>query len=195
MSPILGIYASQISGHLWAPAGAYDSIATTAVGAGGSSSITFSSIPSTYTHLQLRLLGRTTRSATRASIGITFNGTTAGQNYYAEHGVYGTGAATGVDSSANRDNMIVGTGTAASANSSTFGVFVLDILDYANTNKYKTIRSLGGYDANGDGYVTFYSGLYTYTTAITSITLKDNDGTSSFPQYTHAALYGIKAGA
>lgn len=192
MSPILGIYASQMSGHLW-PASSYESIATVSVGSGGSSSITFSSIPSTYTHLQLRLLGRTTRSATRASIGITVNGTTAGQNYYAEHGVYGTGAVTGVDSSANRDNMIVGTGTAASANSSTFGAFVLDILDYANTNKYKTIRSLGGYDANGDGYVTFYSGLYTYTTAITSITLKDNDGTSSFPQYTHAALYGIKA--
>jgi len=170
----------------------YESIATVTVGAGGSSTITFSSIPQTYSHLQLRLLERTTRSAVRASVGIRLNGSTAGQNYYAEHGLYGDGATVGVDVGTTRDNMLLGTGPAASTNSSTFGVFIMDILDYANTNKNKTIRSLGGYDANGSGWVSLYSGLYTYTTAITSFTLKDNDDVSSFPQYTHAALYGIK---
>ena len=54
--PILGVIASGISGHLtppW-PDNSYYQIGTTTVGAGGSSSITFSSIPATYTHLQIR---------------------------------------------------------------------------------------------------------------------------------------------
>jgi hypothetical protein len=55
MTPILGILASGMSGNLWAPGKDFDSIATTTVGAGGASTITFSSIPSTYRHLQIRL--------------------------------------------------------------------------------------------------------------------------------------------
>ena len=173
-------------------AGSYESIATVDVGSGGSSSISFTSIPQTYSHLQLRLIGRTTRVGTTAGVGIRLNGSTAGQNYYANHGLTGNGSAAGVDASANRDNMVFGIAAGSTATSGMFGAFVMDLLDYANTNKNKTIRTLGGVDLNGSGTVSLYSGLYTYTTAITSITLKDNDDTSIFPQYTHAALYGIK---
>ena len=82
MAPILGIYASQISGHLFAPSGAYDSIATTTVGAGGASSITFSSIPSTYTHLQVRITAKGNRGIVIENAYLTFNGD-SGTNYNA----------------------------------------------------------------------------------------------------------------
>lgn len=51
-------YTDMLAGNSfwnpWSPSTDYDSIATTTVGAGGAASITFSSIPSTYQHLQIR---------------------------------------------------------------------------------------------------------------------------------------------
>jgi hypothetical protein len=77
-----------------------------------------------------------------------------------------------------------------SAGANIYGAGVIDILDYANTNKFKTVRSLTGTDLNGSGQIILGSGLYQQTTAITSITLEANGvnwlTNSSF------ALYGIK---
>jgi hypothetical protein len=89
VSPILGIYASQISGHLFAPSGAYDSIAT-ATFTGSALSVTFSSIPSTYTHLQIRGLARTPSG--NDQIDLRFNGDSG--NNYSMHGLSGDGAST-----------------------------------------------------------------------------------------------------
>jgi hypothetical protein len=70
-----------------------------------------------------------------------------------------------------------------------WGVNITDILDYTNTNKFTVARSLGGYDANGSGYVLFASNLWKNTAAVTSITI---EASPSFVQYTQFALYGIK---
>jgi len=82
-----------------------------------------------------------------------------------------------------------------------FGVGIIDILDYANTNKYKTLRgvlglSLNAADASGSfGRVNMSSGSWRNTNAISSITLYPTLGTG-FTQYSSFALYGIKrAGA
>ena len=193
MSPILGIYASQISGHLFAPSGAYDSIATTTVGAGGSSSITFSSIPSTYQHLQLRLIGRSAYAGASEAIRMQLNGQTA-TSYYTNHLLYGDGTSALTD---NDVNSVAGFNIhrlpAATSTASVFGGIVLDILDYTNTNKNKTLRALGGWDANGSGRINFNSGLFTSTTAISSITLTLSTG-SNYAEYSSFALYGIKGG-
>jgi hypothetical protein len=69
-----------------------------------------------------------------------------------------------------------------------FGALVIDILDYTNTNKNTTIRSLGGYDANGSGYLQLESMLWNNTAAINQIVL----GTGGWAQYSSFALYGIK---
>jgi len=181
MAPILGIFASQISGHLFAPSGAYDSIATTTVGAGGASSITFSSIPSTYTHLQIRGISK---MSSGASLYMQLNSDT-GSNY-ARHFLNGNGSTTGAGGNSSFTNMFVGTTANAT---STFGANVIDILDYANTNKYTTSRSLSGADANGSGFLQFMSGLWMNTAAVTTITIT---GDSNFDQYSQFALYGIK---
>lgn len=184
MSPILGIYASQISGHLFT-ASAFDSIATTTVGAGGTSTITFSSIPSTYTHLQVRLICANNSSYYDSDIVMRFNGDT-GSNYY-KHRIYGSGSSVATDAGAGTTMQVARSGGAAGV----FGASVIDILDYTNTSKNKVVRSLYGQDSNGSGYMMFSSGLWNNTSAVTSLTLNDANF-NGFVQYTHAALYGIK---
>ena len=190
MSPILGIYASQISGHLFAPSGAYDSIATTTVGAGGAASVTFSSIPSTYTHLQVRMIARDDRASVTSDSGaFRFNGD-SGTNY-AYHALVGTGSSAVASAADTYNRGLIDRFTASTAGASTFGSAVMDILDYANTSKYKTVKILGGYANNGEGQIAFSSGLWQSTSAISTILIYPNVG-SNWVQYSTFALYGIK---
>jgi hypothetical protein len=163
----------------------YESISTTTVST-PVSSITFSSIPSTYSHLQIRYIGR--NSVNNSVIKITFNSDT-GSNY-SLHYLYGNGASAAAGGAASQTaveaNMAVSTYAA-----NVFGGGVMDLLDYANTNKYKTLRVLNGFDNNGSGQVTFSSGLWMNTNAVTSITLTPNSS-GNFAQYSSFALYGIK---
>jgi hypothetical protein len=184
--PVLGIYASQISGHLWVPSGAYDSIATVTLGS-ASSPIQFTSIPQTYTHLQLRLM---IKNASNSSVFMRFN--SAGGTAYATHYLSGDGASAraGNWTSDGYVRLFADQGTPTTAQTNIFGVAVIDILDYTNTSKYKTTRSLLGYDANGSGGVELDSGLWQSTAAVTQIDLIT--GGTNFQQYTSAALYGVK---
>lgn len=185
MAPILGIYASQISGHLWAPSGAYDSIATVTVGAGGANTVTFSSIPSTYTHLQIRGITRTPNNASFMSVS-----TSGGANYGLKgHYLLGTGAsvASGVLNTTGTKGLALDV-YVGSLVANQFGVYLIDILDYSNTNKYKTARAFTGYD-DASSSLNYISHLYDTTNAITSITLT---GDGNYAQYSSFALYGIK---
>ena len=188
--PILGIIASSTL----AAAGDFESIATVTVGSGGAASVTFSSIPSTYTHLQIRVFAQTNRATYgRDAVKLNVNSDTG--NNYSWHEVFGDGSGAYVNASSttNRGEVAeVGTGVG-----STFGGAVIDLLDYANTNKYKTIRSLFGGDHNGTiagfgGTVGLYSALWQSTSGITSISLAPVNG-SQFNQYSHFALYGCKS--
>jgi len=180
--PNLGIIASSKSGKLTS----FESIATTTVGSGGVASISFTSIPSTYTHLQIRAIGRSSNTVEDSLY--RFNSDT-GANY-ALHLLVGDG------STAAAYNSTSATSTKGApyltGNTSIFGAGITDILDYANTNKYKTIRTLTGFDNNGGSYaqIQFYSGLWQSTSAITSITITPTAGT--YVQYSSFALYGVK---
>jgi hypothetical protein len=70
-----------------------------------------------------------------------------------------------------------------------FGAFVLDILDYADTNKYKTIRCLSGDDRNGSGDIVFTSGNWRNTAAINYIRIYI--ASINFVTGTQFALYGV----
>jgi hypothetical protein len=188
--PILGIFASQISGHLFAPSGAYDSIATTTVGAGGASSVTFSSIPATYTHLQVRYIGRDNRASASDDLMFRFNSDSTTGNYNS-HRLIGDGSSASADRVTGFAGTLSAFVTGATAGASMFGAGVTDILDYANTNKYKTTRSIGGNDQNGSGFVSFISGLWMSTSAITNIEIIPLNGTL-FSQYSQFALFGIR---
>lgn len=185
MSPILGIYASQISGHLTPPdTGAYFPLGAVTVGSAGTTSVTFSNIPSTYTHLQIR--ATMLNASNNYSIKIRFNGDTA--TNYSAHQLYGTGSAVGAGGETSVDIALIGVG--ASSTSLYSSAMVTDILDYTNTNKYKTVRSFSGADNSGSGQIKLCSANWRSTSAITSIFI-NADG-STFNQYTSFALYGIK---
>lgn len=184
---LIGIIAS--SGGAAASAGDYESIATTVVGSGGASSVTFSSIPSTYKHLQVRIIGKTDRALNRDGAKVTFNGDTS--TSYVSHYLYGDGAtaAAGYDSITTWSGIYRLSGNTSASN--IYGSIVYDILDYADTNKNTTGRYVGGVDLNGAGEIYFGSTLFIKTNAISSISFAPVVG-SNFLQYSSFALYGIK---
>lgn len=186
--PILGIFASAVAGGVSTTS--FESIATTTVGSGGVSSVTFSSIPSTYTHLQLRLIARGHTSLER--VAINFNNDTNGGNY-SVHYLYGDGSSAGSGGVANQVTELT-TIPSSTQTANAFGACVVDILDYANTNKYKTVRSLGGSDLNGaGGYSILYSGAWRNTAAVNRIDIVAGTvGSGNIAQYSHFALYGCK---
>jgi hypothetical protein len=184
MSPILGIWAS--SKAVSADTGAMFPLQVITVGA-AASSVTFTNIPGTYSHLQIRMIGSMT-SGGPDDCRIQFNSDTG--NNYARHYIVGSGSAASASGTATTSFGIISANMLPST-ASTFGAAVIDILDYANTNKYKTMRALGGYDANGSGYVGLSSTLWQNTNAITSVKLYPTS--STFPQYSQFSLFGIKA--
>ena len=172
--PILGIIASS---RLAAVPTSYESIATVTVGGGGSSTISFTSIPATFKHLQIR--GFST-FASDENVYFKPNGNTGTKG----HQLQGDG------SSATAD-VYNGIPIYSSRSNTGNYVFITDILDYASSVKNKTVRSLAGGDANGAGRVSLNSGFYDATTAISSFDIILSSG-GSFTQYSHFALYGIK---
>ena len=183
MSILPGIYASQITGHL--STNSFESIATVAVSNTVTNTITFSSIPQTYKHLQLRAIYRMT---TDPGINMYINGDSTHSNYYT-HSVYGDGVSASANAPASNPYIAYYPENGKLAN--VFGAFVMDIADYTNTNKYKVSKHIWGYDANGTGNIALQSQLYKSTTAVTSIVLQ-NEYSINFAQYSHFALYGIK---
>jgi len=167
----------------------YESIQTVTVGSGGASSIDFTSIPSTFKHLQIRLIARSHRSSTLDAMNLRFN-SDSGSNY-AHHAVYGDGSSTAAEGVASTTGAKFYRASAANSTSGIFGVTVIDILDYADTNKFKTMRYLGGVDQNGSGEVFLGSGLWRSTSATTSLSITAFVGTG-FLQHSQFALYGIK---
>ena len=168
--------------------GTYESISTAIVDSSGVANFEFTSIPATYTHLQLRGIFR----SNQAGSGITqttfrFNSDT-GSNY-AYHNLIGNGTATSAGAVSSTTSIVLTNAPQLSATASAFGVTIIDILDYANTNKYKTIRAFNGADLNGSGQIILSSGLWMDTSAITSITVNPAGDAVEYSQF---ALYGIR---
>ncbi len=179
---IIGSAAPQV--------GDFESIATVTVGAGGAANATFSSISSTYQHLQIRYLVRGARNAADSQFALRYNSFTSN---YTRHRLVGDGSTASANGATGQAYFDLYDIPAATATSSTFGVGVIDILDYTNTNKLKTFRALRGDDRNGSGSVGLHSTIYTSTNntdAITSIELYCADG--NIAQHSSFALYGIK---
>jgi len=167
----------------------FESIAT-ATGTGSSNLITFSSIPQTYKHLQIRWIAKDTAGTTVASLRLTCNG--VGGTSYASHRVTGDGSTVTANNSSAASLATLGF-YRSNSTVSAMGVGIIDIQDYASTTKNKTFRSFNGIDANTGttaDRVILASGLFIDTTAITSITI-DGAGTA-FTTASTFALYGIK---
>ena len=184
LNTVLGSLSSGVA----ASTSSYESIATVTA-AGGETSLTFSSIPSTYKHLQIRGIARSTTSTSSAAIRLNSDTSTN----YAAHWLYGDGASASASGSANRSNIWVQAYYPGSAySSSMYGATIVDIHDYASSTKNKTIRTFNGLSTNSasDNLVNLVSGVWLNTNAITSVEFYFNGETIAAG--TTFALYGIK---
>lgn len=173
-------------------AGSYESIATLS-GTGSSDSITFSSIPSGYTHLQIRGIASVNyASVDFGTVGIRFNGDTA--TNYTRHYIRGfySGATAYSQAGGLANTTYTESGMAYLTTGTNYiGANIIDILDYASTNKYKTVRGLSGSYWATSGAVELGSGVWRSTSAVTSVTVFGSNG--NFGTNSTFALYGIKA--
>lgn len=190
MLNLLGVLAASGAGG----GGSYESIAT-ATGTGSNTSVTFSSIPSTYTSLQIRAVYRDTNTpgTTRQNLNLEFNG--SGGTNYAVHFLQGDGAtASAAGFTAYPFVVINGAGAAGNTTANVYGASIIDIHDYASTTRNKTVRYFCGINDNtataGSQRISIGSGVWLSTSAITSI--KVICGDTAFATGTTISLYGIK---
>ena len=186
MSPVLGIIASQ--NYVRIPPTAFESIATVSL-TSNASSVDFTSIPSTYKHLQLRIFAKTDRAGDNNGYGSFRVNSDSGSNY-SWHQLYGDATAPGAGAAANQ--TLIPLNAFGGSSNSAYGVSIIDFLDYADTNKFKTTRLLNGFDYNGGGEISLFSGNWRSTSAITSINIVRGFAVNNWVAGSVFALYGIK---
>ena len=171
-------------------ANTFELIASSTVGSGGASSITFSVIPSTYTDLCVLVSVRSARSQSGDNLDILFNGSTSNRTDLAFRGS-GT-----VVVSYTTSNGHIGYIPAASDTSNTFGSACIYIPNYTSSNNKSLSNEVvmeNNNASNGGAFMTLDAGLWSQTAAITSIVLNAASGAgSNFVQYSTAYLYGVK---
>ena len=162
---------------------------TVTVGVGGAATIDFSSIPSTYTDLLIKLSTRDTAiTANTGAVKVTFNGSTS--SYTNKNlNVSGSAAASGSTGTTYIDVGLNAVMPTTGNTTSTFSNIEIYIPNYAGST-YKSVSSDSVGENNGSAaYAGIVAGLWSNTAAITSISIAP---ATLFAQYTTAYLYGIK---
>jgi hypothetical protein len=180
---------SSASSSVTTDFGAYQQIATTVM-TGNTGNVVFSSIPSGYRHLQIRMVARNAEAITGLrGLFINFNGDSS--TTCATHYMYGN--ASSIISGYQSDNRINAGGWSlmptVNLTSGAFFSGVIDILDYSSTSKNKTLRLLGGTNTSTASTVGLMSGLWPSTAAINNIEMYSNGAWVSGSRF---SLYGIK---
>jgi hypothetical protein len=164
-------------------AATYEPISTQTLGA-AAGTITFSSIPATYTDLRFVLTGTCGTSGNIPKM--TFNGITT--TTYSRTDVWGVGSGAGGSTTGGTQTGIL-LGVGSQWWSTTPSVNQLDVFSYAGSTNKTVLYSLNS-DNNGSGQVDYGVGLWRSTAAITSVTFTMP---TNFQIGTTATLYGIKA--
>ena len=143
--------------------------------------VVFTNIPNTYKHLQIRGIYKS--SASGMQLACYFNNTTPSTWF---HEIAGSGSGNATAYASNGSYIGIGY-----AEQNQFSAIVMDVLDYANTNKNKTVRTLTGIDNNGSGYIFMRSSTWPSNNAVSEIKISTT-GANNFTQFTSFQLYGIK---
>jgi len=169
-------------------AGDFELISTTLITT-NTPSVTFSSlntIAASYKHLQLRITERSS-AAINSQMGIRFNGD-SGSNY-SEHQLKGNGSSVTSYGGGSVTFAPLGTTVESGASANAFGARIIDILDFSQTTKNKTIREIAGAAVSPNNIAIYSAGWYN-TAAVTSMEVFMNSG--NFVQYSRLSLYGLK---
>lgn len=165
----------------------YIPLATQTLGS-AAATVTFSSIPGTYTDLVLVTSLKSSATPTAYSPTIYFNSDTTKSNY-SFTAMYGDG------SSAVSFRWTTSTATqhgamATAVSATNFNTGIINIQNYANTTTYKTVLTRTNDPAN---VVYTTAGLWLNTSAITSLVLYAADGNKDFTSGSTFTLYGIQS--
>jgi hypothetical protein len=165
----------------------YMLISSVTVGSGGAATISFTSIPSTYTDLLVKFSARS--STANSTVGFRFNGDSGATSYNAQI-LFGNGSTAGADRSdptTQLRSMYLPT-TAETAN--VFGSGEIYILNYTSSNQKSTSADTVVENNATFANDTLNSGIWTGTSAITSVVFSLTSG-DNLAQYSTAYLYGI----
>ncbi len=169
-------------------ANTYVPIATTTVGSTSVTTITFSSIPNTYTDLLLKVSARMDRAVTRQSLNLWFNNSTGS---WSGRRLAGYDSNSVLSDTASTTYYQIPQGTGTNATSSTFSNSEFYIPSYnASRNKIISSDSVTENNSATSWIIDLGVGLWTSTSAITVIRIDGNG--FNFLQYSTATLYGIK---
>ena len=173
-------------------ANTYKLISSVIIGSGGAANIEFTSIPGTYTDLVLKMSLRQSASSEGSQLGIRFNGSTSG---YARLSSYGYGTSLSSNKATGETFARFGFAESSTYTSSIFGNYEMYIPDYASTTEFKVFKTDSVTESTavevfGQG---FWVGLWSNTSAITSILVSDLSTSTNFAQYSTAYLYGISS--
>lgn len=161
----------------------YESIATITLGA-STSNVTFTSIPTTYKHLQLRASMRCS-SVNNMYVQVGNSTIDTGANY-SWHQLFGDGSNPYSNGGSNATFSYIG----YNFNTSNTNPSIVDFIDYSSTVKTKSYRTLAGTESSGAGFVQLWGGNWRSNSAINTIRI--TPGSGNFDTYSSFALYGIK---
>lgn len=184
---------SLLAGNAAYNPSSYESIATLN-GSGSSNTVTFSSIPSTYKSLQIRVaaISTNTTPVSGQNIFATFNGDSSAN--YTRHSLEGDGAGNVSASGSTASTSMILRSLAVSSGTNIAGTSIIDLENYSSITQNKTLRALAGANVNSSSafisFVGLFSGLWINTAAITSISLRSGSG--NFATSSVFSLYGIK---
>ena len=167
----------------------HSKLASTTVGVGGASTITFSNIPQNYTDLVIKLSLRTVATSDFPGIVIRFNGSSASSYSYKYINSSGTAYSSGGASS--QTSLRLGNTPGSAQTTNTFGNFEVYIPNYAGSTNKSVSADTQGENNGTAGYGNLTAGIWANTTAINNISIFETTPVN-LAQYSTATLYGIR---
>jgi hypothetical protein len=164
---------------------AMDLISTTVLSS-PAANVTFSSIPQTYKHLQIRMVTRGNYSSGIFAIYASFNG----NQTYSWHRFKADGSSMSADGYGSQSVMVFGNQPNANDTSNGFAATIVDINDYTSSAKNKTANYISSFTGSNYGFVHFGSGAQFDTAPINTIVIGQQG--NQFIAGSRISLYGIK---
>lgn len=166
-------------------------LSSVTVGAGGASSIDFTSIPGTYTDL---VIVASTRAVGNYDFSqIRFNSSSSA--VYSYRYIRGTGSSAVSSSASTQTELAYFDQVPSGATANTFSNNILYIPNYAgSTNKTVSWESMNENNATA-AESKMSAGLWANTSAITSISIAPYGALTTYAQYTSIYLYGLLKGS
>lgn len=172
----------------------YTPIYTVSASNGSTAAIEFTSIPSTYRDLAIRISFRGTNNDQQFALQMRFNDSSATSQYYTK-GISGSGSSStsyGVSGQNGLSYLYTGNPTSNPNSSTVFANTEIYIPGYSTSNvKTYTLLVNSAADYSRYAHQQLFSGLWSNTSVINKISLYNEYG--QFSQHSTATLYGIKA--